>query len=53
MGGSQRRSQDFGSKGGGEGQTKFPVRSQKFRFEKVTFSKNLLNKNFLNFENLY
>ena len=30
----------------GEDQTKFPVRSQEFRFETVTFNKNLLNKDF-------
>ena len=40
----QRRTQDFGS--GWKGQTKFPVRSQEFRFEEVTFSKKLLNKDF-------
>ena len=33
-------------RGGGEGQTKLPVMSQKFRFEAVTISKNLLNKDF-------
>ena len=40
----QGRSQDFGS--GGKHQTKFSVRSPKFRFGAVTFSKNLLNKKF-------
>ena len=30
----------------GEHQTKFPLRSQEFRFEAVTFSKNLLNEDF-------
>ena len=39
----QGHSQHFGW---GEHQTKFPVRSQDFRFEAVTFSKNLLNKDF-------
>ena len=43
---NQGRSKDFGS-GGGEDQTKFPVMSQKFRFEAVTFSKNLINKEVL------
>ena len=43
---NQGRSQDFGSGGGREGQTKFSVMSQKFRFEAVTFSKNLINKDF-------
>ena len=33
-------------RGGGEGQTKFPVKWQEFRFEAVTFKKNLLNKEF-------
>ena len=41
----QGRSQDFGS-GGGEDQTKFPVRSLEFRFEAVTLCKNLLNEDF-------
>ena len=48
---SQRRSQDFNS-GGGEAETKFPVRSQEFRFEEVTFSK-IFSTNFKNFKNLY
>ena len=41
----QGRSQDFGS-GEGEGQTKFPVKSQEFRFEAVTFKNIYLIKIF-------
>ena len=49
---TQGRSQDFGS-GGGEGQTKFPVKWQEFRFEAVTLKKNLLNKEFLKIFYIY
>ena len=48
----QGRSQDFGSEWG-EGQTKFPVKSQEFRFEAVTFKNNLLNKEFLKILKIY
>ena len=37
----------------GKHQTKFPVRSQEFRFEAVTFRKNLLNKDFLKILKIY
>ena len=48
----QGRSQDFGS-GGRGAQTKFPLRTQEFRFEAVTFKKIYSAKTFKNFENLY
>ena len=43
---NQWRSNDFNSEGGEKHETKFPVRSPKFRSGTLTFSINLLNKDF-------